>query len=147
MKFEVTWDPELIEFYIHGSTVEYSEEGVRFENRMLSPGAIIVQWRSNPNYQEKRGFMELPLLEQGKNYQIKVEAESFPKPYVLLKIEFYNRAEECIDMHLVVNRKGKITYPQGAYSYRILLLNNGIEKLNFRKIILQSYDEGGDALD
>lgn len=147
MKFEVTWNMELIEFYKHGSTIEYSKEGVRFENKMLSPGATIVTWTSNPTYQVQRGWLELPLLERGKSYHVKVEATSSPKPFVLLKVEFYNRSEDSIGIHLIHNQEGHFTYPKDAYTYTMTLLNNGIEELRFQHITFQSYDERGDALD
>lgn len=147
MKFEVRWNVELTDFYKHGSTVEYTKEEVRFENKMLSPGATIVTWKSNPSYQGQRGWLELPLLERGKRYHVKLEATSSPKPFLLLKVEFYNRAEDSIGLHLIQNHEGAFTYPKEAYSYTMTLLNNGIEELCFQKITLQSYDERGDALD
>lgn len=147
MKFEVTWNAELTDFYKHGSTVEYTKEGVRFENKMLSPGATIVTWKSNPSYQGQRGWLELPLLERGRSYQVKVEATPSPQPFVLLKVEFYNRSEDSIGIHLIHNHEGHFTYPKEAYTYTMTLLNNGIEELLFQKITLQSYDERGDALE
>lgn len=141
MKFELRWDPELTEFYKHGSTIAYTKEGVRFENKMLSPGATIVTWVSNPNYQGKRGWLELPLLERGKEYHVKINSKSFPKPFVPLKIEFYNRAEESLCIQVIMNQKGSFRYPKQAYSYSMSLLNTGIEEVMLKNIILQSKDK------
>lgn len=146
MMFELTWDPEMTEFYKHGSTVEYTKEGVRFENKMLSPGATIAQWISNPHYQGARGWLELPLLERGKSYQVKLEARSAPQSSPLLKVAFYNRSEESVGMDLITTLKDHFTYPKSAYSYQITLLNNGIEELHFCKIILQSYEGGSESV-
>lgn len=147
MNFILKWDPEMIEFYKYGSTIKYTTEGVRFENKLLSPNAKIVTWVSNPSYQSKRGWVELPLLERGGIYQIQLEATCSPKPHALIKVEFFNRSEDIIGRTLIHNHGGHFTYPKEAYTYTITLLNNGIEELRFQKITLQSYDERGDALE
>lgn len=149
MNFDVKWSPEMSDYYKHGSTVEYLDENrvVFFKNNMLSPGAILAKWVSNPNYQGDRGFMQLPLLEKGKSYHIALQAKASPNPSPLIKITFYNRVEEVIGSQLISNNEGGFTYPQKAYAYAIELLNNGIEELFFQKINITSNRKGGEALE
>ena len=146
MTFEIKWHPEMMDFYKYGSSIEYLREGeiTHFKNEMYPPGATIVKWISNPNYQTHRGFLQLPLLERGKNYHILITSETFPKQSVLLKMEFYNRVGERVGNQLIINKEGKITYPFEAYSYSIQLLNNGIKELFFKNIIISSQPKGGD---
>ncbi|KXT59349.1 accessory Sec system protein Asp3 [Lactococcus sp. DD01] len=148
MKFEVKWSPEMMDYYKHGSTIEYLDSNniVRFNNTMLSPGATIVKWISNSNYQGRRGFLELPLLERGKAYQVKLDAESAPKPSALLKITFYTRAQEIIGTQLIADSEGDFTYPKKAYAYSIEILNNGIKELSFKSIVLSSYSKEREPL-
>ncbi|EKF51779.1 accessory Sec system protein Asp3 [Lactococcus garvieae] len=140
MNFEVKWTPEMMEYYKHGSTVEHLEgkQVVFFKNNMLSPGATLAKWISNPNYQGGRGFMQLPLLEKGKRYQVKLQAKASPKPEPLLKITFYNRVEEVIGIQIISKGKGHFTYPMRAYAYAIELLNHGIQELFFQSIVIAS---------
>lgn len=149
MNFELKWSSEIMEYYKHGSTVEYLDGNniVFFKNNMLSPGASLVKWISNPNYQGGRGFMQLPLLERGQSYQLELHAEASPKASPLVKINFYNRVEEVIGTQLISNNKGHFTYPSKAYAYSIELLNNGIQDLFFKSILLTSYTKGGEALE
>lgn len=149
MNFDVKWSPEMSDYYKHGSTVEYldGKRVVFFKNYMLSPGATLVKWVSNPNYQGDRGFMQLPLLEKGKSYQVILQAKASPKPVPLIKLTFYNRVEEVIGIHLVKESKGEFIYPIKAYAYAIEILNNGIEELFFQKISITSNRKGGEALE
>ena len=149
MNFEVKWSSEMMDYYKHGSTVEYLDgrKVVFFKNNMLSPGATLAKWISNPNYQGDRGFVQLPLLEKGKTYQVKLQAKASPKSAPLVKITFYNRVEEVIGTHLVKENKGEFIYPIKAYAYSIEILNNGIEELFFKKISITSNHKGGEALE
>lgn len=144
MNFDVKWSPEMSDYYKHGSTVEYldGKKAVFFKNNMLSPGASVAKWVSNPNYQGDRGFMQLPLLEKGKSYYISLQAKASPNPSPLIKITFYNRVEEVIGIQLVKESKEEFVYPMKAYTYSIEILNNGIKELFFRKIGITSNREG-----
>lgn len=147
MNFDVKWSPEMMDYYKHGSTVEYLDGGniVFFENNMLSPGATIAKWVSNPNYQDGRGFIQLPLLERGESYHVECYAVASPKRLPLVKVTFYNRVEDVIDTQLISKKEGYFIYPKKAYSYSIELLNNGIQKLLFKSMVISSYITGGDA--
>lgn len=149
MNFDVRWSPEMTDYYKHGSTVEYldGKKVVFFKNNMLSPGAILAKWVSNPNYQGDRGFMQLPLLEKGECYHIALQAIASPNPSPLIKITFYNRVEEVIGTKLISNNEGGFTYPPKAYAYAIELLNNGIEELFLQKISITSNRKGGEVLE
>lgn len=149
MNFELKWSSEMMNYYKHGSTVEYlkGNNSIFFKNNMLSPGATLAKWISNPNYQGGRGFMQLPLLERGRSYRLELHAKASPKLSPLVKINFYNRIEEVIGTQLISNNEGHFTYPKEAYAYSIEILNNGIQTLFFKSIFLTSYSKGGEALE
>lgn len=140
MNFDVKWAPEMMDYYKHGSTVEYLEgkKIVFFKNNMSPPGATLAKWVSNPNYQRDRGFVQLPLLEKGKSYQISLQVKASPNPSPLIKITFYNRAEEVIGTKWISNNEGGFTYPKKAYAYSIELIDNGIEELFIKNIVIFS---------
>lgn len=64
MKYEIKWDKRINNYFIHGSKLSFFKEDdeVHFENPHLSPGAVIVQWKSEAVYQAERTELQLPLL-------------------------------------------------------------------------------------
>lgn len=142
MIFEVKWSPEIMNYYKHGSIVEYffGNQVVFFHNNMLSPGATIVKWESNSTYQGNRTFVQLPLLAKGKKYQVTLQARANLKT-PLIKIIFYDRVGCVLSIKVVKEGRGEFVYPITAYSYSIELLNNGVKELFFQSILITSESE------
>lgn len=146
MNFILEWNQELMSFYKHGSTVEFfdSNSVVHFKNDLLSPGATIVSWKSDPVYQADRTLLQLPLLEKGKKYEVSLVGKVFPKDSVLLKIEFFDRSGQLIENKLISRNKGEFVYPQNAFMYVFKLINSGNEELFFKHINIRLDNWGGD---
>lgn len=140
MKFEVKWEPDIMDFYKYGSTIEFfgSNNVVYFKNEILSPGATLMTWSSHPQYHADRSLFQLPLLKRGKKYNFKVNAESFPEHSLLVQIEFLDRSQQVLSRQVIFDREGEVEYPRKAFSYRIKLLNNGIEELFFKDICIDA---------
>lgn len=136
MAFEIDWDSTMNDFYNYGSTIEYKEGTVLFKNELLSPGAVIVRWKSNTNYQRDRTLLQLPLLIKNTHYRVQIEAEMIPKNSMLIRLDFFDRFEKLIDTEVLSGRGGSFIYPCKAHTYSLSLIGIGIREFKFKKLLL-----------
>lgn len=137
MDFKIKWNSNNMEFYKYGSSIEFVNSEVHFENELLSPGTVIVRWKSNLNYLFNRTLLQLPLLKRGKTYKLILEARDYPEGSVLLKVDFFDRLENYEGTEVISDKIGEFIYPEKAYSYTISIISVGIRKFIFKEIILK----------
>lgn len=146
MKYEIKWDKRINNYFIHGSKVSFFKENdeVHFENPNISPGAVIVGWKSEISYQSARTTLQLPLLRQGETYCLSPDVAIQPEESIMLKFSVFDRAQTRIFTKILSLKGGDVIYPKGAYSYTIELISTGVETLCFKRIwLLQK--RGGEA--
>lgn len=137
MYFKIIWSQTLSSYFRYGSTISFiKNKEVRFENGALSPGASVVTWTSDANYNGTRSVLQLPLLERGKKYRLKLNGEVLPEKSILIKIDFLNRVSETVSSCFLKNNQEIFQYPEEAYYYKISILSMGMESLNFKEMIL-----------
>lgn len=145
MRFEIKWDKRISSYYIHGSKLSFFKEDdeVHFENPHISPGATIVEWRSEVDYQSGRTGLQLPLLKRGHSYELRPNILAFPEASVAVKFKSFDQAENQLDTQVLSLEGGEIFYDKAAYSYTIELISTGVEALCFKEILLEA--KGGEA--
>lgn len=145
MNYEIKWDKRINNYFIHGSKLSFFKEDdeVHFENPSISPGAVIVQWKSEPSYQGERTSLQLPLLKRGERYEIKPDVIAYPEESVALKFNSFDRSQQPLDTQILSLEGGEVTYLEEAYSYTIELISTGVEALCFKVITLSQ--KGGEA--
>lgn len=124
--------------YIYGSTITYhAKEQVTFTNPLMASGNEIKNWNSIHNYQAARIQPALPLLKRGMQYRLKGNFETQPANTAFLKLVFFNRYNEEVETLISKEKDVVFTYPQEAYSYKVILLSAGLEVLEFRSLSLE----------
>lgn len=131
----IYWQPHIGETYMYGSIINYvTKDHVTFQNDLFSAGSFVHTWLSSSSYQVQRSVVALPLLENGIEYQIKMNASVMPENTVYLQFKFYDRYEDMIDSVTIKNGVGKFIYPNNAYAYSMALINAGLQELVFHHV-------------
>ncbi len=81
--------------YNYGSTISYEKGLVNFSNSQMSPGEAISSWKSKQDFDSNNAqFNQLPLLKEGEQYHIVVNAEVIPSDSVQVQIIFFGHVGE-----------------------------------------------------
>ena len=137
LTYLVYWDLPLLHTYLYGTTLRHTRDGVEFTNRMMPSGQIIHSWNSELNYQEVRTQAQLPVLEENKTYHLVPFIDAVPEHTIVLQITFFDRQGQQIGFQ-VIHRDGNFTYPQGAYRYRLDLVQAGAESFRFHHLEIRT---------
>ena len=129
--------------FTYGTTLKFNKKDktVYYSNRMAHTGTIIKSWESKTNFQGNRKVPQLPILESGVKYKVKLEADVEPARSMYVKIIFFNIYGEEIDYIFIKNNFGEIIYPDKAYSYKVELFNAGVHSAVFKYLQIASMDE------
>lgn len=138
MVFEVLWRPSAMGFYKYGSKIIYekNKKTVEFENPFMPAGEAIISWHSHTNYQNSRGFLQLPLLKKGKRCSCRTNIRAEPHNSFRIKLNFFNQAGDAVDIVFLKGQGGEFIFPKEAFSYQIQLINTGINKIYFENITI-----------
>ena len=137
LTYLVYWDLPLLHTYLYGTTLRHTRDGVEFTNRMMPSGQIIHSWNSELNYQDVRTQAQLPVLEENKTYHLVPFIDAVPEHTIVLQITFFDRQGQQIGFQ-VIHRDGNFTYPQGAYRYRLDLVQAGAESFRFHHLEIRT---------
>lgn len=136
--YSIRWDNLANESYLYGSSIIFEpDRTVRFTNHLMPPGQIIRKWESSVNYQAKRHEPQLPILEEGERYEIRLYASFQPDESVQLRIRFFNRQGEEEGKVIIDDMMDEFVCPHGASDYELELINSGTEELVFHHIEIQ----------
>jgi accessory Sec system protein Asp3 len=134
----IFWNEYSSDTYLYGSQVVYhSRDNVEFRNRLMPPGTVIKQWYSKVNYQMQRIEPALPMIDGESRYRITVEIDS-PRPAgCLVRLVFFDRYE--VEAGSVTVRGSQMNFrcPLKTYSYRMQLINGGVDQFHFHRIVIQ----------
>lgn len=139
----VQWEDDAAETYLYGTKLTFGENGtVLFCNEMMPSGMVIREWHSLVAYQEKRFEPQLPIMEAGENMVVRSRILSEPDNAVLLRVNFYDYHQELVSFTIIRGKVGSFTFPKGAYSYSLQLVEAGAQSIMFYRIEL--IPEGND---
>jgi accessory secretory protein Asp3 len=137
-KWTIYWNEYSADTYLYGSQVIYhSRDDVEFRNALMPPGTVIKQWYSKVNYQQQRIEPALPMIDGESSYRITVELDSPTPGGCLVRLVFLDRYEVEAGSVTVRGDGMEFRCPLKTYSYRMQLINGGVEQFRFHRIMIQ----------
>jgi accessory Sec system protein Asp3 len=137
-KWTILWNEYSSDTYLYGSQVVYhARDDVEFRNHLMPPGTVIKEWYSKVNFQMQRIEPALPMIDGESRYRISVDIESEDPAGCLVRLVFFDRYE--VEAGSVTVRGPSLDFkcPLKTYSYRMQLINGGVEQFHFHKILIQ----------
>lgn len=137
-KWIIYWNEYASDTYLYGSKVYFNKkDDVEFVNKLMPPGTIIKQWYSKTNFQLQRIEPTLPIIDGESRYQITVNIDTSDDESCLMRLVFFDRYE--IETGSIILRDKVTTFccPLKTYSYRLQLINSGVNSLHFHSVIIQ----------
>lgn len=136
------WPDNFADVEITGTTVQYLDTGeVLFANEMFSPGMQLCKWRSRVTYLDQGIKPSLPLLEVGKQYVVSAALTADRTPAVQLKITFFDINDEKIGMLSSDDLSQEFTFPEGAVSYEVALVNLSHIWIKFQYLMIKEAND------
>ncbi|MGG5318302.1 accessory Sec system protein Asp3 [Enterococcus sp. AZ072] len=139
--YMVKWGADFNDNYNYGTDIRFvALDYVHFSSPLMPSGTPIKTWYSRTEYHVSRKSPMLPLLENGKSYDIQVNAEFDNKEAVQVEIEFFDINNDVINKIYFQNLNGQFTYPDNAMSYKVQLVNKKHQYMLFKYLTIS--DEG-----
>lgn len=139
---EIYWNEiRKNENYLYGSQIKFQEDLVNFYNLRFASGKPIVTFKSRTNYQGDRHSPDLPILTQGKRYQLEFLIDSVPELSFFLQLDFFNRQTEQIES-IVLRKSGEsFIFPRDTFTYTLTLMSAGCQSVAYHKIMMYEINE------
>lgn len=135
--FIIYWQQNIGKTYMYGSSINYlTKNHVIFENNLFPSGSCIHSWTSLGNYQTHRSASQLPMLEKGYKYNIKIDAATTPQNTLYIQFKFYDRYENLIEVVTIKDKQGSFVYPSDAHYYELSLINGGLQEIIFHNLVI-----------
>ncbi|MBF7138572.1 accessory Sec system protein Asp3 [Pediococcus pentosaceus] len=139
--YVVMWPMATNGTYNYGSTISYEKGLVNFSNSQMSPGEAISSWKSKQDFDSNNAqFNQLPLLKEGEQYHIVVNAEVIPSDSVQVQINFLDTLGETIDGITTLSLDDYFEVPLGTQAYDLNLINLNNQGLTFKNIVITPRD-------
>lgn len=130
----VYWNETAQDSYAYGSIVSFAWDGrVIFKNEGMPPGFVIREWYSYSNYGARQTVPQLPLLEEGKRYHLRVVKRDEPNGGSFVRINCYDRRGALLKVQLLKENEGVLDYPAGAFRYTLQLVQSGARAVEFTR--------------
>lgn len=131
----VYWDETAQDSYAYGSTVSFAWDGsVVFENEGMPPGFVIREWYSYSDYGMRQTSPQLPMLEEGKSYRLRIVKRDEPERGSFVRVNYYDRRGELLSFQMLKETEGVLTYPHEAFRYTVQLVQSGARAVHFTRI-------------
>lgn len=131
----VYWDETAQDSYAYGSTVSFAWDGsVVFENEGMPPGFVIREWYSYSDYGMRQTSPQLPMLEEGKSYRLRIVKRDEPERGSFVRVNYYDRRGELLSFQMLKETEGVLTYPHEAFRYTVQLVQSGARAVHFTQI-------------
>lgn len=131
---QVYWENSL-DSYMYGTSLKMTpKNNIEFNNSLMAAGKTITEWQSSNNYQNTKTVPQLPLLQPGVSYRIKIHANSTPKNTLIVRIIFKDIQGNEIKRTEFQTEEEKFVFPSEAVFYQICLVNGGCIAINFKRI-------------
>ncbi len=144
----VYWDETVQDSYAYGSTVSFAWDGsVTFENEGMPPGFVIREWHSYSDYRMRQTAPQLPMLEEGKCYCLRIVKQDDPERGSFVRINYYDRRGDLLSFQMLKEKEGVLTYPREAFRYTLQLVQGGARTVYFTRmeIVPEEYWENWNA--
>ena len=139
---EIYWNEiRKNENYLYGSQIKFQEDLVNFYNLRFASGKPIITFKSRTNYQGDRHSPDLPILTQGKRYQLEFLIYSVPELSFFFQLDFFNRQAEQIES-IVLRKSGEsFIFPRDTFTYTLTLMSAGCQSVAYHKIMMYEINE------
>lgn len=135
----IKWGIDFNDNYNYGANIRLLEnDSIRFSSPFMPTGTPIKTWYSRTEFHSARKSPMLPLLMNGKGYNIQVQAEFDTVDAVQLVIEFFNVNNDSIEKRHFKELEGHFIFPEEAVSYNIQLVNKKHEFILFKYLTIFS---------
>ncbi len=131
----VYWDETAQDSYAYGSKMSFAWDGsVVFENEGMPPGFVIREWHSYSDYGARQTPPQLPILEEGKCYHLRIVKQDEPERGSFVRVNYYDRRGELLSSQMLKENEGVLTYPKETFQYTIQLVQGGARAVRFTRI-------------
>ena len=137
-RWTIYWTEYSADTYLYGSEIVYhKKDDVEFTNHLCPPGTVLKQWYSRTNYQMQRIEPALPMIDGETDYRLFVNIDCPEKQQCLVQLVFYDKYEVEAGRIAIRDRVTDFKCPLKTYSYRLQLINGGVEHFHFHSIVIQ----------
>lgn len=135
----IKWGTDFNDNYNYGANIGLLEnDSIRFSSPFMPTGSPIKIWHSKTEFHSDRKSPMLPILMNGKEYDIHVQAEFDNNDAVQLVVEFFDVNNETIQKIHFKDLVGRFFYPDEAISYNVQLVNKKHEFIIFKYLTISS---------
>ena len=146
--WSIYWNEDSSDTYLYGSEVEFiAKNNVHFKNELMPPGTVIKQWYSLTNYQAQRIEPSLPIIDGESRYRIKINVETPDDKGVLVRLVFLDRYEREVGDFAIRDKVAEFSCPIRTYSYRMQLINAGMQEFTYHSITIEEITDEDDETD
>lgn len=137
----IKWKTIHQDTFMYGSKLTFHPCVTEFENPLMPSGLPIHEWRMLTDFSRDKDTPQLPILKRQHTYRFDFDFSVTPDQSVYFIFIFLSKNGEEIERHIVKENQTDITFPEGAYSYKIKLMNAGAERLLFREMTITALSE------
>ena len=131
--YVVMWPLATNGTYNYGSTISYEKGLVNFSNIRMSPGEAISTWKSSQDFSTSNSqFVQLPLLKEGGQYHLVVDAEVVPEDSIQVQLDFLDIRGASIEGITTLCLDDYFEVPVGTDDYILNLVNLNNQSLSFK---------------
>ncbi|MEJ7509047.1 accessory secretory protein Asp3 [Staphylococcus simulans] len=139
--FIIKWNKINKRTFMYGTKIIFKDQYTLVNNPLMPSGIVITDWKMLSKYNEDRHVPSLPMLSKCKRYKLIFDYEVKPLNSIYFKITLYNRNDEILSERIVETKSCILTYTNDSYSYKLEMINAGLQELIFKKIIIHPIDE------
>ena len=137
--YMIKWGIDFNDNYNYGANISLLEnDSIRFSSPFMPTGTSIKTWYSRTEFHSARKSPMLPILMNGKGYNIQVQAEFDTSDAAQLVIEFFNVNNDVIEKIHFKELEGHFIFPEEAISYNVQLVNKKHEFIIFKYLTIFS---------
>ncbi|WP_158224781.1 accessory Sec system protein Asp3 [Staphylococcus delphini] len=137
----IKWKTIHQDTFMYGSKLTFHPCVTEFENPLMPSGLPIHEWCMLTDFSRDKDTPQLPILKRQHTYRFDFDYSVTPEQSVYFIFIFLSKNGEEIERHIVKEKQKDITFPEGAYSYKIRLMNAGAERLLFREMTVKALPE------
>lgn len=137
--YMIKWGIDFNDNYNYGANISLLEnDSIRFSSPFMPTGTPIKTWYSRTEFHSARKSPMLPILMNGKGYNIQLQAEFDTSNAAQLVIEFFNVNNDVIEKIHFKELEGHFIFPDEAISYNVQLVNKKHEFIIFKYLTIFS---------
>lgn len=142
-KWNIYWNEYSSDTYLYGTQLKFhSRDDVEFQNKLMPPGTVIKTWYSMTDFQTQHIEPALPIIDGESSYRITINMDVPEGQECLVRLVFLDRYGNEAGY---LNLRDKVTdfrCPLKTYSYRMQLINAGVQEFHFHSVIIQETQDG-----